>query len=38
LPSEDDSLARALRSCHSQPFSFVEVMNCSMTKQHYGIF
>lgn len=24
LPSEDDSLARALRSCHSQPFSFVE--------------
>jgi hypothetical protein len=26
LPSEDDSLARALRSCHSQPFSFLEVM------------
>ncbi|XP_066331081.1 uncharacterized protein [Miscanthus floridulus] len=24
LPSEDDCLARALRSCHSQPFSFVE--------------
>ncbi|CAN6297647.1 unnamed protein product [Urochloa humidicola] len=24
LPSEDDSLARALRSCHSQPFSFLE--------------
>lgn len=38
LPSEDDSLARALRSCHSQPFSFVEVMNCSMMKQYYGIF
>ena len=38
LPSEDDCLARALRSCHSQPFSFVEVMNCSMMKQHYGIF
>ncbi|RLN42108.1 uncharacterized protein C2845_PM01G26970 [Panicum miliaceum] len=24
LPSDDDSLARALRSCHSQPFSFLE--------------
>ncbi|GJN23187.1 hypothetical protein PR202_gb10814 [Eleusine coracana subsp. coracana] len=24
LPSEDDSLGRALRSCHSQPFSFLE--------------
>ncbi|CAN6281217.1 unnamed protein product [Urochloa humidicola] len=24
LPSEDDSLARALRSCRSQPFSFLE--------------
>ncbi|TVU44818.1 hypothetical protein EJB05_04278 [Eragrostis curvula] len=24
LPSEDDSVARALRSCHSQPFSFLE--------------
>ncbi|XP_062214449.1 uncharacterized protein LOC133915342 [Phragmites australis] len=24
LPSEDDSLARALRSCHSQPLSFLE--------------
>ncbi|XP_039828398.1 uncharacterized protein LOC120689967 isoform X5 [Panicum virgatum] len=23
-PSDDDSLARALRSCHSQPFSFLE--------------
>ncbi|KAL5210790.1 hypothetical protein ABZP36_006413 [Zizania latifolia] len=23
-PSEEDSLARALRSCHSQPFSFLE--------------
>ena len=33
LPSEDDSLARALRSCHSQPFSFVEVMICSMMKK-----
>jgi hypothetical protein len=30
LPSEDDSLGRALRSCHSQPFSFLEVMIYSM--------
>ena len=29
-PSDDDSLARALRSCHSQPFSFLEVMVCPM--------
>nr|CAB3498061.1 unnamed protein product [Digitaria exilis] len=28
LPSEDDSLARALRSCHSQPFSFLEFLPC----------
>jgi hypothetical protein len=26
LPPEHDSLGRALRSCHSQPFSFLEVM------------
>jgi len=32
LPSDDDSLARALRSCHSQPFSFLEVMICPMIK------
>jgi hypothetical protein len=30
LPSEDDSLGRALRSCHSQPFTFLEVMIYSM--------
>ena len=30
LPSEDDSVERALRACHSQPFSFQEVMIYSM--------
>lgn len=36
-PSEE-SLARALRSCHSQPFSFLEVMVLSMKKGYVNFW